>query len=629
MLEVQAVTLQLGERLLFDELSVIVHGGHRAGVVGRNGVGKSTFFALLRGRVAPEAGEVLRPAKWRLAWLEQNAPPSPRGALDYVLDGDRRLRRVEEAIAAAERSGGNERLGHLYGDLEDAGGYDAHARGGEILHGLGFAAADFAKPHRAFSGGWRIRLNLAQALMAPSDLLLLDEPTNHLDLEATLWLESWVRKYPGTLLAIAHDRDFLDKAVQQIVHLEGGKATAYAGNYSAFERQRAEALERQAAVHKSQQLRVKEIRRFVDRFRAKESKAKQVQSRLKALARMDLVAPVLAESPYRFAFSQPRKISNPILQLDDASLGYDGKAVLADMTLRVYPGDRIGVLGANGAGKTTLLRCLAGELAPLGGRFARGRHSAVGYFAQHQLESLDLALSPLEQLAALAEAGGGPRFTTQAARDYLGGWGFQGDDAARAAASFSGGEKARLVLALLACQAPAVLVLDEPTNHLDLEMREALAVALQAYQGALLLVSHDRHLLRRCVDFFYLVANGSVQPFQGDLDAYAAAHLEATARPGRASRPQRQPKRDAQARRRLQARQRQLETEMDRAARAAAALERRLAKAAAGVPPAEYARLAKEHKQTQAASAQAEQAWLETQAALDQLDGPAANAAPS
>ena len=630
MLEVQAVTLHLGERLLFDELSVTVHSGHTAGVVGRNGVGKSTFFELLRGRVAPEAGEVLRPAKWRLAWLEQNAPPSPRGALDYVLDGDRRLRRVEEAIAAAERRGDNERLAHLYGDLEDAGGYDAHARGGEILHGLGFAAADFAKPHRAFSGGWRIRLNLAQALMAPSDLLLLDEPTNHLDLEATLWLESWVRKYPGTLLAIAHDRDFLDKAVQQIVHLDGGRATAYAGNYSAFERQRAEALERQAALHKSQQIRVKEIRRFVDRFRAKESKAKQVQSRLKALERMDLVAPVLAESPYRFAFSQPRKISNPILQLDDASLGYDGQAVLANLTLRVYPGDRIGVLGTNGAGKTTLLRCLAGELAPLGGRFARGLHSAVGYFAQHQLESLNLALSPLDQLAALAEVDGGPRFTSQSGRDYLGGWGFRGDDASRPAASFSGGEKARLVLALLACQAPAVLVLDEPTNHLDLEMREALAVALQAYQGALLLVSHDRHLLRRCVDLFYLVAGGDVQPFQGDLDAYAAPHLEAPNRPDRVSGSRRQPKRqNAQARRRLQARQRQLETEMDRTATAAATLEKRLADAAADVAPGEYARLAKAHKQTQAASAEAEQAWLETQAALDQLDGPTANVADS
>lgn len=627
MLEVQAVILHLGERLLFDELSVTVHSGHTAGVVGRNGVGKSTFFELLRGRVAPEAGEVLRPAKWRLAWLEQNAPPSPRGALDYVLDGDRRLRRVEDAIAAAERRGDNERLAHLYGDLEDAGGYDAHARGGEILHGLGFAAADFAKPHRAFSGGWRIRLNLAQALMAPSDLLLLDEPTNHLDLEATLWLESWVRKYPGTLLAIAHDRDFLDKAVQQIVHLDGGRATAYAGNYSAFERQRAEALERQAALHKSQQIRVKEIRRFVDRFRAKESKAKQVQSRLKALERMELVAPVLAESPYRFTFSQPRKISNPILQLDDASLGYDGQAVLEDLTLRVYPGDRIGVLGANGAGKTTLLRCLAGELAPLGGRFARGRHSAVGYFAQHQLESLDLALSPLDQLAVLADANGGPRFTSQSGRDYLGGWGFRGDDVARPAGSFSGGEKARLVLALLACQAPAVLVLDEPTNHLDLEMREALAVALQAYQGALLLVSHDRHLLRRCVDLFYLVAGGDVQPFQGDLDAYAAAHIETTNRPNRVSRSPRQPKRQsAQARRRLQARQRQLEAEMDRAATAAATLERRLADAAADAAPGEYARLAQEHKLTQAASAEAEQAWLETQAALDALDGNAASA---
>ena len=619
MLEVQAVTLHVGERLLFDRLSATVHSGHKVGVVGRNGVGKSTFFDLLRGRARPEAGMVLRPPAWQLAWLDQNVAPSPRPARDFVLDGDRRLRRVEDAIATAERTGDDARLAHLYGDFEDAGGYHAHVRAGEILGGLGFSSEDFHKPHRAFSGGWRIRLNLARALMAPSDLLLLDEPTNHLDLEATLWLEAWVRKYQGTLLAIAHDRDFLDRTVQAIVHIDGGRATAYSGNYSAFERQRAEALSRQAAVYRTQQRRVREIRRFVDRFRAKDSKAKQVQSRLKALERMELVAPVLAESPYRFVFSQPRKMSNPILQLDDATLGYGEHAVLEDATLRVYGADRIGVLGANGAGKTTLLRCLAGELAPQRGRVVRGRHSAVGYFAQHQLESLDLRRTPLEQLLGLADASQ-PRFAGQAALDYLGGWGFRGDDANRPAGTLSGGEKARLVLALLAGVEPAVLVLDEPTNHLDLEMREALAVALQQYRCALLLVSHDRHLLRRCVDFFWLIADGRVQPFQGDLETYVAGRVRAGRAPKSEQRHRRPRRRDGQSRRRLEARQRQLEAEVDRHAGAVKVLEQRLSALAASGRSDELARLAKQREQTHAAVQQAERAWLDVQDALDRLD---------
>ena len=619
MLEVKAVALHLGERLLFDGLSVTVHHGHKVGVVGRNGVGKSTFFDLLRRRLLPEEGVVVLPQAWRVASLEQNVAPSPRPALDFVLDGDRRLRGVEGAIAVAERAGQDVRLAQLYGELEDAGGYHAHARAGEILHGLGFASADFDKPHGDFSGGWRIRLNLAQALMAPSDLLLLDEPTNHLDLEATLWLETWVRRYQGTLLTIAHDRDFLDKTVQATVHIDDGRAATYAGNYSAFERQRAEALAQQAALHKQQQRRVQEIRRFVDRFRAKDSKAKQVQSRLKALQRMELVAPVLAESPYRFVFSQPRKISNPILQLDDADLGYGGPAVLADTTLRVYGGDRIGVLGANGAGKTTLLRCLAGHLAPQRGRISRGRHSAVGYFAQHQLESLDLERTPLEQLLDQTDANGQPRFGSQAALDYLGGWGFGGDDANRPAGTLSGGEKARLVLALLACAEPAVLVLDEPTNHLDLEMREALAFALQQYRGALLLVSHDRHLLRRCVDFFWLLADGRVHPFQGDLESYALAWARDTRRTGEAP-SRRGRRRDARTRRQLEARRRRLEAEVDRHARATSALEERLGAVAAEGATDDLARLAREHKETQAAAQRAEREWLDIEDALDRLD---------
>ena len=615
MLTLQDVTLHRGERAVFDGLNLTIHGRHKAGIVGRNGVGKTTLFELIRRRLLPEEGAVALPDAWRIACLEQAVQPSPRPALDFVLDGDTRLRRVERAIEEAERDDDGAALGRLYSDYEDAGGYDAHARGGEILSGLGFAKPDFAKPHRAFSGGWRIRLNLARALMTPSDLLLLDEPTNHLDLEATLWLETWLRKYQGTLLMIAHDREFLDKTVQEIVHVQNGRAAVYVGNYAAFERQRAEALARQAALHKQQQLRVAEIRRFVDRFRAKESKAKQVQSRLKALRKMDLVAAVHAESPYRFAFSGPRKISNPTLQLDDACLGYDGHVVLADVTLRVYPNDRIGVLGANGAGKTTLLRCLAGELAPLAGSLQRGRHSAVGYFAQHQLESLRLGKSPLEHLEAIG-GDATSSFDGQQALDYLGGWGFGGSDVRRPARTFSGGEKARLVLALLACQQPALLILDEPSNHLDLEMREALTVALQDYPGALLLVAHDRYLLERCVDNFWLVADGGVAPFADDLAAYAAMKQGRTRSKAPANR--RPSTSTAKA---LARKQRSLEARIDAQAQHIDALERRLHEASVNQRSEQLAQLAKKHRQAATEVERCEQAWLAAQEELDRLGG--------
>lgn len=619
MLQLTDVTLHRGERLLFDRLNLTVHSSHKVGIVGRNGVGKTTLFELVRRRRLPEEGEMAWPDGWRLAWLDQNVQPSPRTALDFVLDGDVRLRRVERAIADAERAGNDDALAALYSDYEDVGGYDASARGGEILGGLGFGTGDFDKPHRAFSGGWRIRLNLARALMTPSELLLLDEPTNHLDLEATLWLESWTRKYPGTLLMIAHDRDFLDRTAQEIVHLENGQAKVYSGNYSGFERQRAEALTRQAAVYKKQQLRVEEIRRFVNRFRAKESKAKQVQSRLKMLEKMDLVAPALADSPYRFAFTQPRKISNPTLSLDNAALGYQDRAVLEDATLRVYPNDRIGVLGANGAGKTTLLRCLAGELPPLAGEFSRGRHSAVGYFAQHQLESLDLDRSPLEHIDEIAAAGnhrGG--FASQEALDYLGGWGFRGNDVHRRARTFSGGEKARLVLAVIACQQPAVLVLDEPTNHLDLDMRAALALALQQYQGALLLVSHDRHLLRQCVDCFWLVADGRVQSFQGDLDTYAARRQ---ARPGRAPGGRKSSRRSApRPLRQMQQKRRKLEAQIDVQTQRINELERLLGEASVRNAPDELAKLAADLEQMRSAVERSERAWFGVQEELERTN---------
>ena len=616
MLQFIDVTLRRGDRILFDGLNLTIHAGHKTGVVGRNGIGKSTLFELVRHRLLPEEGEVLWPAFWRLSCLEQSVEPSSRSALDFVLDGDQRLRSVERAIAKAERAGNDEALGHLYADFDDAGGYDAHARAGEILSGLGFDASDFGKSHVSFSGGWRISLNLARALMTPSDLLLLDEPTNHLDLDATLWLENWVRRYQGTLLLIAHDRDFLDRSLGEIVHLDDGKATAYSGNYSAFERQRAEALERRAAVYKKQQRRVAEIHAFVDRFRAKASKARQAQSRLKELERMDLVAPVHAELPYRFAFTQPKKISNPTLMLDEAAIGYDGTAVLQDVTLRVYPNDRIGVLGANGAGKTTLLRCLAGELTAIAGSSGRGRHANVGYFAQHQLESLDLGRSPLDHFAD-PDGSGLPAWRDQQVQDYLGGWGFRGDDVRRPARTFSGGEKARLVLALLACRQPAVLVLDEPTNHLDLDMRQALAIALQEYRGAVLLVSHDRHLLRQCADDFWLVADGTVGRFRDDLDAYTALRRKRSAgeRPPRGgARPGSGSNRSS-----LSREQARLERRLEQLAGRIEDIDASLGETDMHRRPDELARLVAERRRTAGEAARAEEAWLAVQGKIDRL----------
>ncbi len=520
MLQFVDVTLKRGEKPVFDQASLVVHAGHTAGVVGRNGAGKTTLFELVRRRLWPEEGEVLRPRGWRLAWLEQAVEPSPRAALDFAMDGDRGLRAVEARIEAAERAGDNEALARAHLQFEEAGGYHAEARAGEILHGLGFHGEDFGKPHGAFSGGWRIRLNLARTLMSPSDLLLLDEPTNHLDLDAALWLETWLKRYPGTLLVISHDRDFLDAVCDEIIHVADGKTATYSGGYSSFERQRAEALRLQAAQHARQQAEIKRIQGFVDRFRAKAKRAPQVQSRLKALERMQRVAPVHARSPYRFAFLNPKQVSTPTLSMDEADLGYPGVAVLRELTLRIYPGDRIGVLGVNGAGKTTLLKALAGELSPVGGNLTRGRHSAVGYFAQHQMEALRAESTALASLYAVP----GEDIGEQQARDYLGRWGFGGEMVQRPLSTFSGGEKARLVLALIARTRPAVLLLDEPTNHLDIDMREALALALQNYDGALVLVSHDRHLLRQCTDSLWLVADGRVAPFADGLDAYAEIH---------------------------------------------------------------------------------------------------------
>ena len=526
MLIVSDVTVKFGGRTLFDRLSLTVHAGHRVGVVGRNGIGKSTLFALIRGRLLPEEGDVMRPPSWQIAHMAQEHAASERPAVEFVLDGDRRLRRVQHAIAESERAGNDARLATLYSELEDAGGYRAEARAAEILDGLGFAAADFARSYADFSGGWRIRLNLAQTLMSPSDLLLLDEPTNHLDLDALLWLETWLTRYPGTLLVIAHDRRFLDAVTTHTAHLSRAGAKVYRGGYSQFERQRGEEIERQGALLRKQQAQEAHIMAFVNRFRAKASKARQVQSRLKALQRLQRAAPMQSESPYEFAFRNPERMSTPLLSIHEGALGYDGNAVLRDAELRIYPGSRIGALGANGAGKSTLVKTLAGELPLVSGDLHRGMHSRVGYFAQHQIEQLDGTVSALASLLRVTASVPGERnVPEQRLRDYLGGWGFPGDAALRPSRDLSGGERARLVLALSAWQRPALLLLDEPTNHLDLEMREALSVALQDYEGALVLVSHDRELLERCVDEFWLVANGAVAPFAGDIQDYSASSI--------------------------------------------------------------------------------------------------------
>ena len=524
MLQALDVTFRRAERAIFEGLSFTVHAGQKVGVVGGNGVGKTTLFELILGRLHPESGDLVRPRSWRVEHMAQDVAPSERPALEFVLDGHRALRRVEVELAAADADGEPERVAELHMRFDDLGGYQASAHAGAILHGLGFGPEEFQKPHAAFSGGWRIRLNLARTLMAPADLLLLDEPTNHLDLEAALWLEGWLRRFPGTLMVIAHDREFLDRATAHSLHIQDGQATLYRGGYSAFERQRADALAQQQRQHEAQKREIAHMEQFIRRFRAKESKAKQAQSRIKALERMERVAAVQVRSPYSFAFGAPDRMSHPLISLRDVDLGYGGQPVISGLNQSILPGARIGVLGANGAGKSTFLKCLEGTLSPLTGEVVRGRHAAVGYFAQHQLEDLEQRHSPMQHIER-AE----PDWREQQARNYLGQWGFGADMIGRAAGSLSGGEKARLVLALIALRRPALLVLDEPTNHLDLEMRDALARALRDYPGAVVLVAHDRTLLQRTIDELWLIERGRLSTYQDDLETYASHRREQVA----------------------------------------------------------------------------------------------------
>lgn len=520
MLSFSSLALRRGPRLLISDASFTVYRGEKVGIVGANGCGKSSLLSLVLGELQPDAGSVEYPSQLIVAHVAQELEATERPAIEFVMDGDEELRQTEAAIAQAEANNAGAKLGELHARYAALGGYDARSRAGKLMHGLGFSAADETRSVSAFSGGWRVRLNVAQALMCRSDLLLLDEPTNHLDLDAVIWLEQWLRNYPGTLLMIAHDREFLDRTVGRIVHIEHGAAKIYTGNYSAFEEQRASQLAQQQSMFERQQREIKHMMSFIERFKAKASKAKQAQSRVKALERMEKIAPAHVDSQFQFTFLAPQKLPRPLLALEKQSVGYGERVVLEKVNMTIAPGSRIALLGRNGAGKSTMMKLLAGELAAFDGKRTEARDLKIGYFAQHQLEQLAVDDSPLGHLKRLGGEAAA-KATEQELRGFLGSFGFSGDRVFEPVGPFSGGEKARLVLALTSYLRPNLLLLDEPTNHLDLEMRQALAMALQDYEAAVVLVSHDRHLLRAVADELILVDQGRAQPFDGDLDDYA------------------------------------------------------------------------------------------------------------
>ena len=515
MIKLSNVSLLRGRKMLLEEASAQVFPGHKVALIGSNGCGKSTLFALLRSELSVDAGDCSVPNDWRIVSVAQETPATDRTAIDYVVDGDKHLRNLQAQLAAAEKSGDGVEIGQIHGQLEQAGAYDVEARAATILSGLGFTNVQLSAPVSDFSGGWRMRLNLAQALLCPSDLLLLDEPTNHLDLDAVIWLEKWLQRYAGTLLLISHDKAFIDNTVAQIISVEQQKLITYTGNYSSYETQRAERIRLQNIEYEKQQQKVAHLNSFITRFKAKASKAKQAQSRIKQLEKMETLLPAHMASPFSFSFAPPSALPNPLVQMEKIQLGYDDHIVLQQVKLNLVPGSRIGLLGRNGQGKSTLIKLLAGVHAPKQGIFNTAKGLKIGYFAQHQLETLDANATPLLHLQRIDE-----KATEQQLRDYLGGFGFNGDEALAPVAPMSGGEKARLVLALIVYQKPNLLLLDEPTNHLDLEMRHALNIALQGFEGAMVLVSHDRFLLSSVCEDFYLVDSGEVEPFKGDLDDY-------------------------------------------------------------------------------------------------------------
>ncbi|CAM3933238.1 ATP-binding cassette domain-containing protein [Rheinheimera salexigens] len=512
MIQLQQVELRRGIQCLFKHADLTVFPGQKVGIVGANGCGKSSLFALLQGKIGADAGNVSIPVNWDIATVAQETPAAECSAMDYVLQGDEQLFPL---LLKVRTECSESDLAAVHLQIEALDGYRAEAKAGVLLDGLGFSGEMQQHAVKSFSGGWRMRLNLARALLQRADLMLLDEPTNHLDLDAVLWLEKYLANYQGTLLLISHDRDFLDAVTDNIVHIERQILTLYKGNYSQFERQRGEQLAQQQANFDKQQLQVAHLQKFIDRFKAQATKARQAQSRIKALERMTLYAPAHVDSPFSFSFREPKSLPNPLLKMDNVQAGYADKVILSQIKFQLLPGSRIGLLGRNGAGKSTLIKLLSGSMQPQSGDVWFANGVSLGYFAQHQLETLRPQDSPLQHLVRLD-----PLVPEQKLRDYLGGFGFYGDKALEACAPFSGGEKARLVLALIVYQRPNLLLLDEPTNHLDLDMREAIVMALQEFSGATVIVSHDRHLLSSCTDEFYLVANGKVAPFDGDLGDY-------------------------------------------------------------------------------------------------------------
>jgi ATP-binding cassette subfamily F protein 3 len=612
MLSARDLTLRRGPEPLFDKVNFTIFRGNKVGLTGANGAGKSSLFAAIRGDLGSDHGDIDRPAGLKIAHVEQEVEASDRAAIEFVLDGDTELRSVLAAIEDAERRDAPMEVAELYGSLQAIDGYRARARAAALMHGLGFTTTDLDRTVAEFSGGWRVRLAMARALASRADLLLLDEPTNHLDLDAIVWLEEWLTSFSGTLLMISHDREFLDAIIDRVMHIENKGLRTYAGNYSQFETKRAEELALQQTLQSRQMKRVAEITAFVNRFRASATKSRQAQSRLKMLARMELIVPAHVDSPFEFGFSTPLKTPRPLITLEDAACGYPGRTIITGINASIGPLDRIALLGPNGAGKSTLTKMLAGEAQPLAGRRIAAADLAIGYFAQQQMEQLQ----PRDDAFWHVRNLGGAEFASgdeQRVRDHLGRFGFEGDRAFQPVARFSGGEKARLTLALLVARRPNLLLMDEPTNHLDIDMRHALNVALQSFEGGLVLVSHDRHLIKSVADALWLVADGKLKAFDGDLDDYQQwlkTRAKAGGAPGEKARSAKKPPRDpvSQLRRELE----QIERRLNAVTAEHAALELEMS-AGAALPKGRSDKAARLLRDAQMLEAR----WLEVGTALE------------
>jgi ATP-binding cassette subfamily F protein 3 len=652
MITLKNITLRRGVKVVLQDTSITLNPGEKIGLVGRNGAGKSSLFSLLTNRLGADAGEVSVPARWRVAEVAQDMPETDMGATDFVLEGDTRLMEAQATLVAAELADDGHAMADAHQAIMDAGGFEARPKAQALLQGLGFHGDQLDAPVNSFSGGWRMRLQLARALMCPADLMLLDEPTNHLDLDALVWLEAWLKRFEGTMLLISHDREFLDAITQVTVHLDETRLTRYTGNYTAFEEMRAERMRLAQANQAKQQERMAHLQKFIDRFKAKASKAKQAQSRVKALARMEKLAPVLASADFQFEFREPLSLPNPMLSFSGVACGYPGtRPILTNLNRSILSDQRIGVLGANGQGKSTLVKTIAHALAPLAGEITEGKGLSIGYFAQQELDVLQLEDGALMHMIRLARDVG-PAGREQELRDFLGSFRFVGEMVSQPVGSLSGGEKARLVLAMLVWQRPNLLVLDEPTNHLDLSTREALSMALNEFEGAVLLVSHDRALLREVCDEFWLVSEGGIRPFDGDLDDYqqwllqtsrdmakaarseqrrdaagaakaaAAAPAAVSSAPAPAAREDRKAGAQARQQRTEQAKPlrdevRKLDQQLAQWAKEKETLEAELA--SPGVGAARLAELGKRLKQLGQDVERAETRWLEVQAQLEAL----------